>query len=193
MPLELIKAFKTVGKELGLECVDDEQIDNCFRFGNIYVLFSSLVVSADSDPSYLRNNFISQVESQLQIALKFRQQLPQAMVNDLNVIFVLEPTELNCKTLNDLSNEIERDDRVCRKMVWLKGQYGKSVDNFLDRTFLARPWACASPATADALLPLTDGLGISNDELIDALMDEELDGEEFVRKLMTIMGANGEQ
>ena len=193
MPHDLINAFKAAGEKLGLECVTDESADNCLRFGNIYALISSLVVSTDTQLSDLRDNFISQVESQIKKALEFRQQLPQAMVNDLNVVFVLEPTESNCKTLNDLSNEIERDDRVCRKMVWLKGPYGKSVENFLDRTFLARPWACTSPATADALLPLTDDLGISNDELFDALMDEELDGEEFVRKLMTIMGGNGEQ
>lgn len=193
MPHDLINAFKSVGEELGLKCLDVEQADNCFRFGNIYVLISSLVISTDTEPSSLRDNFISQVESQLQKALNFRQQLPQAMVNDLNVIFVLEPTESNFKILSDLSNEIERDDRVCRKLVWLKGPNGKSVESFLDRTFLARPWACSSPATADALLPLTDDLGISNYELFDALMDEELDGEEFVRKLMTIMGANDEQ
>jgi len=193
MTLELINAFMAAGEELGLECVKNEQAENCLRFGNFTVFFSALVLSTDTELLDLRDNFISQVESQLQKVLKFRQQLSQAMVNDLNVIFVLEPTESNCKTLNDLSNEIERDDRVCRKLVWLKGQYGKPVESFLDRTFLARPWTSASPATADALLPLTDGLGISNDELFDALMDEELDGEEFVRKLMTIMGADSEQ
>jgi hypothetical protein len=41
-----------------------------------------------------------------------------------------------------IAAEIEADDRVCRKLVWLlKGEpTADSAREFLDRTFIARPW-----------------------------------------------------
>ncbi len=45
-------------------------------------------------------------------------------------------------TWRQFAAEIEADDRVCRKQVWLFGTQ-PSVDearDFLERTFVARPW-----------------------------------------------------
>jgi ABC-three component (ABC-3C) system Middle Component 1 len=52
-----------------------------------------------------------------------------------------------------LAAEIEVDDRVCRKLVWLYG--GKptveDAEQFLDRTFLAQPWPTPQAAPTLAL------------------------------------------
>jgi hypothetical protein len=68
---------------------------------------------------------------------------------------------------------IERDDRVCRKLVWLPpgddADMDGSLNDFISRTFLARPWL--SPAlrsqTLDGLanlLPLFRDAGMSESE-----------------------------
>jgi len=50
---------------------------------------------------------------------------------------------------------IERDDRVARKLAWLmpedQANDGRSLDDFLKRTFLARPWAFAGRFSVAAL------------------------------------------
>src|ERR1039457_983031 len=39
--------------------------------------------------------------------------------------------------------KVERDDMVCRKLVWLPREDFDDVNVFLDRTFMARPWEIA--------------------------------------------------
>lgn len=61
-----------------------------------------------------------------------------------------------------LAEEVEIDDRVCRKLVWLPSHAPSVADAayFLQRTFLARPWADAlRPRRLDRLreLALPDG------------------------------------
>lgn len=56
-----------------------------------------------------------------------------------------------------LAEEIEIDDRVCRKLVWLPSDAPSVADAsyFLQRTFLARPWADAlRPRRLDRLREL---------------------------------------
>ncbi|UXC93006.1 hypothetical protein EGM87_22170 [Sphingobium sp. RSMS] len=56
-----------------------------------------------------------------------------------------------------LAEEVEIDDRVCRKLVWLPSDAPKIEDAayFLQRTFLARPWADAlRPRRLDRLREL---------------------------------------
>lgn len=54
-----------------------------------------------------------------------------------------------------LAAEIERNDRVCRKLVWLPPgtaeRSNESVRSFLGRSFLARPWLSESPEPLAAL------------------------------------------
>jgi hypothetical protein len=54
-----------------------------------------------------------------------------------------------------LAAEIERNDRVCRKLVWLPPATAEKANEsarvFLGRSFLARPWLHDSPETLTAL------------------------------------------
>lgn len=83
-----------------------------------------------------------------------------------------------------LAAEIEADDRVCRKLVWLFND-SPTADNakqFLDRTFVARPWPTEQrierlDSVADFSLP---------DGWEDALQDQELDFSGLVNRLIEL-------
>jgi hypothetical protein len=83
-----------------------------------------------------------------------------------------------------LAAEIEADDRVCRKLVWLFND-PPTTDNakeFLERTFVARPWPAEQrterlDSVADFSLP---------DGWEDALQDQELDFAGLVDRLIEL-------
>jgi hypothetical protein len=83
-----------------------------------------------------------------------------------------------------LAAEIEADDRVCRKLVWLFND-SPTADNakeFLERTFVARPWPAEQrterlDSVADFSLP---------DGWEKALQDQELDFAGLVERLIEL-------
>jgi hypothetical protein len=80
--------------------------------------------------------------------------------------------------------KIEADDRVCRKLVWLPPDLPEMKDatDFLDRTFLARPWESSIPSQSAQL----DRLAVVDipSSWIEALDDETLDSDSLVAKLI---------
>jgi len=60
---------------------------------------------------------------------------------------------------------VERDDRVARKLAWLRPEYplndDESFAEFLKRTFLARPWVHAEGQFKDVALDALSGTGAS--------------------------------
>lgn len=65
---------------------------------------------------------------------------------------------------------VERDDRVARKLVWLRPDDSRadtaSFDAFAKRTFLARPWATParfSIASLDDIAAIVDASGVARD------------------------------
>jgi hypothetical protein len=90
---------------------------------------------------------------------------------------------------------LERDDRVARKLAWLRPQDptrdDESFDEFVRRTFLARPWSHAgNDVTEDTSLdleePIPTGLPRNTAEEFDniALESEGMLGEELVEALV---------
>ncbi|CAO3408513.1 ABC-three component system middle component 1 [Azospirillum largimobile] len=59
---------------------------------------------------------------------------------------------------------IERDERVCRKLVWLPrsepGKRDKSLQALIDRTFLARPWPPSQPDAEDGAPAISSDLDL---------------------------------
>ncbi|WP_157370529.1 ABC-three component system middle component 1 [Vulgatibacter incomptus] len=59
------------------------------------------------------------------------------------------------KKWQNVAGQIERDDRVCRKLVWVASEDSNdrndSLNSFLQRTFLARPWASERADMATSL------------------------------------------
>jgi hypothetical protein len=85
----------------------------------------------------------------------------------------------------EYARRIESDDRICRKLVWLRGDGGETPEEFLSRTFLATPWASASSNTSSDAAPALDAL--SNIDLPAGwgalLQDDALDATTLVRTL----------
>jgi len=63
-------------------------------------------------------------------------------------------------------SRVESDERFCRKFVWLPSLQpdAKEIGGFLDRTFLAEPWASesAEPRSLDPLERLVEDIGGSS-------------------------------
>lgn len=83
-----------------------------------------------------------------------------------------------------LAAEIEADDRVCRKLVWLfnESPTADSAKEFLERTFVARPWPTEQRSErldSVANFSLPDGWE-------DALQDQELDFTTLVDRLIEL-------
>ncbi|GAB2863300.1 hypothetical protein GCM10027277_34960 [Pseudoduganella ginsengisoli] len=74
-----------------------------------------------------------------------------------------------------LALSIERDDRVARKLVWLlpdtPEEDGESYDQFIKRTFLAKPWSEPDQLGNQALDKLSDA-NVKVDGLSHSLVDE---------------------
>jgi hypothetical protein len=85
-----------------------------------------------------------------------------------------------------LAAEIEADDRVCRKLVWLfnDSPTADSAKDFLERTFVARPWPTEQrserlDSVANFFLP---------DGWEDAIQDHDLDFTTLVDRLIELQG-----
>lgn len=88
-----------------------------------------------------------------------------------------------------LASEIEADDRVCRKLVWLPPRQVAESDarGFLARTFLAKPWEGDGQSKrpdldrmGDSLLPsgwagLIDDEGLDTDTFVGRLIQLQMD------------------
>lgn len=83
-----------------------------------------------------------------------------------------------------LARDIETDDRICRKLVWLIGRGGETPEEFLSRTFLATPWATSDASAVYALDALST---ISLPEGWSAVLEDEgLDTAALVRALAKV-------
>lgn len=83
--------------------------------------------------------------------------------------------------------EIERDERVCRKLVWLPDAECGNLDAFIRRTFLASPWTEAEQPGAGELAWLGDELGVP-EAWLEHLMNPSLEGRSLVEALLPPTG-----
>lgn len=92
-----------------------------------------------------------------------RSYLTNAQVIDAHIIFVAVGKSDDWKQYID---RIQRDESTCRKLVWMPDRQNldKSFVEFVDRTFLARPWLFAVARDA----PLDQ-----NQELVETVLREK--------------------
>lgn len=81
--------------------------------------------------------------------------------------------------------KVERDDKVCRKLVWLPREGIDCANAFLDRTFLARPWDKALQQGPNELSVLAESLTVPT-EWMKLMLDSELDGADLINALLEI-------
>jgi len=85
--------------------------------------------------------------------------VPAEYRNDLNLILVGPLGSAQNQSWREVMMRVERDEAVCRKMVWLPDSAAKlttSAEEFCERTFLARPWRTLRHS---AVSPVIDPLG----------------------------------
>jgi hypothetical protein len=71
---------------------------------------------------------------------------------DLYLLFI-GPGSSECDPKwRDIALRVERDERVCRKLVWLPGNdVAEGARAFVNRTFLARPWSAIGDGSQNEL------------------------------------------
>lgn len=134
-----------------------------------------------------RQEVLDAVDAMLNNVLEMRKSLKATPSSDLYVMLAAPYGSAHNSEWNTLAAEIERDDRLARKHVWLPDDAGGNFDAFIETTFLARPWAIEGDdqVRADALQLLTKQVSIPAGWQ-QVLLDDDLQGEDLVRKLLSI-------
>lgn len=134
-----------------------------------------------------RQEALDAVDALLNNVLEMRKSLNATPSSDLYVMLAAPYGSVNDSHWKTLAAEIERDDRLARKHVWLPDDDGQNFEAFIATTFLARPWAIAGDdkERADALQLLTKQVDIPAGWQA-VLLDDALEGEELVLKLLSI-------
>lgn len=134
-----------------------------------------------------RQQVLDVVDAMLNNVLEMRKSLKATPSSDLYVMLAAPYGSADNSEWNTLAAEIERDDRLARKHVWLPDDAGENFDAFIETTFLARPWTVEGDvqARADALQLFTKQVSIPAGWQ-EVLLDDDLQGEDLVRKLLSI-------
>jgi hypothetical protein len=103
---------------------------------------------------------------------------------NLQVFVALGNTDRPAAPWLPIARDIEMDDRICRKLVWLIGLGGETPEEFLSRTFLATPWTTSDASAVHALdalstIVLPEGWSA-------VLENEDLDTAALVRALAKV-------
>lgn len=89
----------------------------------------------------------------LEVSAKIRTWLNSALKENFYLFLVGPPGSLDSKEWRDVEYRIERDERICRKLVWLppsdESLLDRDAHRFCERTFMARPWRDANTATEE--------------------------------------------
>ena len=160
------------GEATDLLCIDQ------FR-----VLFGSL----SGAPQRESESILEQMQTLYKRALEVRGGLTQAGASDLYLFIVGPPGSASDPEWESLAYEIELDERVCRKLVWLPDERGEEVDDFIRRTFLARPWKQTRTGTVHTLGKLTQSVNVPP-EWMKILLETDLDGRELIEALIQGIG-----
>lgn len=176
--ISLIKnAIITKASALGLSC---QNITNNRVTINPYeVLISKIPDCID------RGNIINHIDECLKDALTIWKEIGQAQGSDIYYIFVAPRNTKNKEFWFSMATEIERDERLCRKLVWIPDE-NEGADMFLNRTFLARPWAEGSVENSSSLSVLEQELGIPK-PWVKLLQNDKLSNRELLIRLMNKM------
>jgi len=163
------------------------------RFGKYPVILGELKLEKDE-------KIEEQIKGYHNQAIVARSFLSNEEIVDIHVFLIcIEPKQQSLKWLSFI-DKIERDEAYCRKLVWAKEQGNeKSFDNFVDRTFLARPWLGLVDEGANAQLDynarlvqqVLEGQGLTAEaaaKWIKILNEPDDDHQKTVDELVEAMG-----
>lgn len=174
---QLIHRFNERTQERGLTAPQEIVGSEVVRYDYYSIIFRQM-----SEVTNLPD-ILSQYEEILQYSSEAWQQGTQQDVCDLHLILVGPEGSSDDMKWLDAAGQIERDDRICRKLVWLPNGEGKNLNDFLNRTFLATPWQGVDSGKAEGLKAISEDLNIS-DKWLNALLEEGLEGRELIERLI---------
>jgi hypothetical protein len=173
-PELIMNAALSAGCKRVLACIDTPLIALDFQ-----MVWASTLPSTDD-----RQSILNAVDSMLNDVLVLRRTWVAARSSDLYLMMAAPLGSVDQPAWKALAAEIERDDRLARKHVWLPDKDGGNFLPFIETTFLARPWSAAD-GRVDALKLLTEQIAMPTGWQ-QLLLDDELQGTELVRKLMDL-------
>lgn len=115
--------------------------------------------------------------------------LPRKYREDLHLFFVGPTGADGDPAWLEIASRIERDERICRKLVWLpsKTRVQESADIFLERTFFARPWEALTSPSQPRLDPIEDVV-----QMLSTIQDLRDTPPTIVRKWLDVLTQPGE-
>jgi hypothetical protein len=172
--------FVEQAKSRGYSRHEDDNNPNVFTLGFYTVVLGELT------EYHTREETLSQVEELLGVILSLRKQFNAARASDIYLLMMAPPGSCNDTDWKTLASEIERDDRLARKHVWLPDNDLSDFSGFINQTFMADPWTTGEgEGEINALSLLSNDIdmpaGWEN-----ALLDADLEGRDLVLKLIEL-------
>jgi hypothetical protein len=177
-PNLIVKAALAAGCQRVLSCIGTPLIALDF-----YMVWAGTLPTAND-----RQTVLESVDAMLNNILTLRRNCAAARASDLYLMMIAPLGSADQPVWKALAAEIERDERLARKHVWLPDREGGNFLPFIETTFLARPWAAAD-GRVDALKLLTEQVAMPAGWQ-QLLLDDELQGTDLVR---TLIGLEVEQ
>ena len=173
-PALIVDAALAAGYQRVMECIGTPLIALDF-----HMVLADCLPTTDN-----RQTVLKAVDALLNNVLELRRTWTAARSSDLYLMMMAPLGSADLPTWRVLAAEIERDDRLARKHVWLPDKEGGNFLAFIETTFLARPWSAAD-GRVDALKLLTEQVAMPTGWQ-QQLLDDELQGVELVRKLIDL-------
>lgn len=137
--------------------------------------------------TYERKNALRAVDALLDEVLALRRICTPAKASDIYLIMAAPLDSEGEAEWRMLVAEIERDDRMARKHIWLPNKRGSNFAKLIEATFLAKPWDTPVEDN-DKLKLLNQGVDVPPGWM-DVLLDPELEGLKLAEKLVALEGA----
>jgi len=133
-----------------------------------------------------RENALKTVDGLLDDVLALRRILTPAKASDIYLIMAAPLGSAGNTNWEMLVAEIERDDRLARKHIWLPNENGSNFAALIETTFLAKPWDTPTE-DINKLKLLDQGIDVPTG-WTDVLFDPELEGMRLAEKLVALEG-----
>ncbi|WP_088260120.1 ABC-three component system middle component 1 [Fimbriiglobus ruber] len=155
-----------MAKEAGMDTTAFTSVASEDRCAGLFVDYHAILISdlpapktgADLVVEELHTKLASQ-QRRAAIAMTW---LPPSMRSDLNLFIVAPPGSSDSLEWSEFAAQTERNEQVCRKLVWLppadKQSWRGSAKSFCERTFLARPWTAQNLPSGSAQLDPLAGI-----------------------------------
>jgi hypothetical protein len=151
----------------------------------ISLSYNTLILGELSD-SDERTKTLEEVDEFLNIVLNQRKQFSAAKACDMYLFLMAPPNSEDKAFWKTIAAEIERDDRLARKHVWLPDSECSNLNDFIEGTFMATPWSTGTEVS-HALEFLTDELVLPKG-WEEVLLNDEVDGRDLVNELIKLEG-----